>query len=94
MSDFRRMQLERAGRKAKAQARAGRIPRSSPVSVEQSARVEEGPLDRVVFASTRAREIAEEKGLTWRHFSRSVHVASSDKGYTTSDVRAISREKE
>lgn len=90
MNDLHRMQLEKAGQRAKARARAGRVETVAPPSQP----VEEDPMMKVLFASERARELAEESALTWKDFANSLQVASGVHGYTADDVRAILAEKE
>lgn len=74
--------LAKAGKKTRAAMAAARRP--DPV-----AGVVREPLDTVLFASSLARKLAEDAGFNWRTFASSSIQASSDNGYTASDVRAI-----
>ncbi len=51
------------------------------------------PLRSVVFASAAARKLAEEKEMGWKDFATSTRTPSSQKGYTTTDVRRILEEE-
>jgi hypothetical protein len=52
------------------------------------------PLHGVMFASPRARAVAEELGLSWGDFTHSAIGASGGGGYRTSDVRAVAAERD
>jgi len=53
-----------------------------------------GPLDEVMFASVAARTLAESAELMWADFSHSSQGASSERGYTAADVRAVIEERD
>ena len=51
-------------------------------------------LDDVQFASKAAYRLADKVGFTWADFSGSSQGASSERGYTLADVRAVIEEKD
>ncbi len=52
------------------------------------------PLRSVHFASPTARKLAEKEEMGWKDFARSLQKMSSQKGYTTADVRGVLKENE
>jgi hypothetical protein len=75
------IQLGMAGKKTR--ARAKQILGSVPVPHQTD------PLEGVMFASPQAEEYAREIGLTWKDFASTLIEASSEKGYTKSDVYSV-----
>ncbi len=70
--------------KARAAAEVAEAPPPDPRDLN--------PLHDVAFASPSAQRHAEHLGLTWKHFARTLHVASSMSGYTKVDIVAIAKE--
>lgn len=85
MSSFQQRRLELAGQKTKARTRTRTHPGREVQEKSHS-------LDDVIFASSQARAYAEELGLGWDRFAKSLHTPSSVNGYTKSDVRNIAQE--
>ena len=84
-----------AGKRVR-QRMAQRYPslRDGKATIEASAVEVPGPLDEVMFASKQARDLAERVELMWADFSHSSQGASSERGYTTADVRAVIEERD
>lgn len=79
-----------AAKRRKARPRKGRVRhRAAPPEFD------EGPLDRVAFGSTRAKERAEEPpSLTWLDFAESSVVPSGEEGYLVEDVREVREQRD
>ncbi len=88
---YRRDVLAQAGKRtraAMAKAAVAGEARDIPRQI-----IDLDPLRSVVFASAAARKLATSKGMGWKDFATSTRTPSSQKGYTTADVRGISKEE-